>query len=135
VLRSVVLFPLAFAGGVVNWPTYRLVGFLAKQFARGQNEMVATSKFLGALLLFPLTWLAFAFLAFRRIGLPAAVATLIVIPILGWLALRVFEDLDRIIGKSRAFLFRRRAIERLRARRRELRDEFVNVAEEMGIAD
>jgi 1-acyl-sn-glycerol-3-phosphate acyltransferase len=135
VLRSVLLFPLALIGAVLHYPTYRLVGFLAKQFARGANEMVATMKFLGALLLFPLTWLAFAFVAFRRFGLPATIATLLIIPILGWLALRVFEDLDRIIGKSRAFLFRRHAVERLRSRRRELRDEFVKVAEEMGMAD
>ena len=133
ILRSVLLLPFAVLGVLVNWPTYRVVGFLAKQFSRGQNEMVATMKFIGALLLYPLTWLVLAFVGWRWFGTPAALATLLLLPILGWLGLRVFEDLDRIIGQTRTFLFRRSALHRLRTRRHELRDEIVAVAEEMGV--
>jgi 1-acyl-sn-glycerol-3-phosphate acyltransferase len=133
VVRSILLLPFALAGVILNWPTYRLVGFLAKQFSRGQNEMLATVKFIGALLLYPLTWLALAFITSRYLGAPAAVLTLLLLPLLGWLGLRVFEDLDRIIGQARTLTFRRTALQRLRTRRRELRDELVELAEEMGV--
>lgn len=133
VMRNLLLFPFALLGAIVNWPTYRLVGFLAKQFAKGQSEMMATMKFLGALLLYPLTWLALALVAWRSAGLAAGIATVLLLPLLGLLALRVFEDLDAILGQARALLFRRTAVHHLRKRRRELRDEIVKVAEDMGI--
>lgn len=133
-VRVLILFPLALLGAIVNWPTYRLIGLLAKQFAKGQSEMVATMKFLAALLLYPLTYLAIAALLWWKLGPVPAVAAVLILPILGYLALRVFEDLDQIIGNARALLLRRHAVTRLRAERRALREEIVAVAEEMGRA-
>lgn len=132
--RVFILFPLAVAGLMLHYPTYRLVGFLAKRLAHGENEMTATMKFLGALLLFPITWLLFSFLAFRFLGLGGAMAMLLVTPLLGWIALRVFEDLDALTGRTRALFHRavgRRAYLRLVADCERLRAEVIQVAEEM----
>ncbi len=63
--RVVLLLPIAVLGGIVHYPTYRLVDALAKRFARGASEMMATVKFLAALLLYPLTWIALALIVRR----------------------------------------------------------------------
>ena len=133
IFRGVVLLPLALLGAVVNWPTYRLIGFLARKFAKEASELVATMKFIGALALYPLTYLALAAIVWRTIGLVPALATLLVLPLLAVITLLIFEDLDRTIGRARAILFRRNALQRLRARRRQLRQEVVSVAEEIGV--
>ena len=128
--RLIVMLPLAIAGAILNYATYRLVGSLAKKFAKGENEMVATMKILGALACYPLTWIGAASLVAWRFGVVAAIATLIAVPILGWIALRFFEDLDAVIGDARA-LFRRRDAERLRRQRQAIRGELIAVAREL----
>jgi 1-acyl-sn-glycerol-3-phosphate acyltransferase len=133
IFRVVVLLPLALAGAIVHWPTYRLIGFLAKKFAKEASELVATMKFVGALALYPLTWLLIAGVVWRTVALVPAVATLLVLPMLALVSLLVFEDLDRTIGRARALFLRRHAVKRLRMRRRELRDEVTRVAEEIGV--
>jgi 1-acyl-sn-glycerol-3-phosphate acyltransferase len=123
IVRVVVQLPLALIGAVLHYPTYRLVGFLAKRFSQGESEMMATVKFIAALLLFPLTWLAYAFLAFHFFGTIAAVAALLTIPLLGYEAYRVFETADVLIGRVGAL--RKRD---LVAAREALRREFFAVA-------
>ena len=132
--RVFVLLPLAVVGLVLHYPTYRFVGFLARRLAHGDNEMTATMKFLGALLLFPITWLLFALAAWRTFGAAGTVASMVIIPLLGWIALRVFEDLDGLTGRARALLHRafgRRSYLRLLTDRERLRAEVVEIAEEM----
>ncbi|HEY0141228.1 MAG TPA: lysophospholipid acyltransferase family protein [Thermoanaerobaculia bacterium] len=133
IFRVVVLLPLAIVGAIVNYPTYRLIGLLARKFAKEASELVATMKFIGALALYPLTYLLIAGLIWRAVGLIPAVATLLVLPILALIALLIFEDLDRTIGRARAILLRRNALQRLRARRRELKQEVIRIAEEIGV--
>ena len=128
--RLIVLLPIAVIGAIVNYPTYRFVGFLAKRFAKGENEMMATMKLLGALASFPLTFIVAAALIDWKYGLIAAFATLVAFPVLGWIALRVFEDLDKLIGDARA-LFRRRDSQRLNAKRHAIREEMLEVARMM----
>lgn len=132
--RVLVLLPLAVIGIVLNYPTYRLVGFLANQFSKGEGAMIATMKFLGALCLYPLTYIAMASIIGWRWTWPWAVASLVLLPILGYIALRFSEDIDEVIGDLRAIthrMFRRRAYLRLVAQRRAILDEFVAVAEEL----
>jgi len=134
IVRVLVLLPLAFAGAIVNYPTYRLVGFLAHRFSKGEGAMIATMKFLGALGLYPLTYIAFASLIGWRFTWPWAVASLIVFPILGLIALWAMEATDDVIGDVRAMthrMFRRQAYARLVETRRGIRAEMVRVAEEM----
>lgn len=126
IVRVVVQLPLAFAGALLHYPTYRLVGFLAKKFSVGESEMMGTMKFIGALLFFPLTWIAYALIALRFLGLGAAIATLLIVPLLGYEAYRVLETADVLIGRVRAM--RRRD---LVTAREAIRNEFLAVAEEM----
>lgn len=133
IFRVVVLAPLALLGAIVNWPTYRLIGFLAKKFAKDASELVATMKFIGALTLYPLTWLAIAFFVWRGLGIVPAVAALIALPVLAFIALVVLEDVDRTIGRARAIFLRRDALKRLRVTRRKLKDEVIEIAREIGV--
>lgn len=129
-----VLFPIALAGAIVHYPAYRLVDALASRFAEGENEMTATMKFIASLLLYPLTWLAIAIFVWRWAGMPAAVAVLVILPLLGWIALRVLETIDVVIGRARSLtrrILRSHAYVRLAAQRKAIRDEFLRIAEEM----
>lgn len=125
--RMIVLLPIAAIGAVVNYPTYRLVGALARRFSKGESEMMATMKILAALACYPLTYIVGSLLVGWRFGIVPALITLIALPVLGWIALRVFEDLDDVIGDARA-LFRRRDAQRLNAERQRIRDEMIEVA-------
>jgi glycerol-3-phosphate O-acyltransferase / dihydroxyacetone phosphate acyltransferase len=129
--RLAVLFPIALIGAVLNYPTYRLIGFLAKRFAKGESEMMATMKILAALACYPLTYIAASLAVGWRFGIAPAIATLVILPILGLIALRVFEDLDDVIGDARA-LFRPRDAARLTRERLRIREELVEVARGMG---
>jgi len=124
VVRVLLLFPLALIGALVHYPAYRLIGFLASRFSRGADETTATLKFLAALAFYPLTWLVIAVLVG---GVPGLVL-LIVLPLLGYVALRVFEELDEVIGGARAIL-RRSSRQRLVAHRHLIRDQILAVAD------
>jgi 1-acyl-sn-glycerol-3-phosphate acyltransferase len=127
-LWLLILLPIALLGAAIQWPTYRLIGALANRFSRGEDEVMATIKCVGALVLYPLTWIAIAALVFTRAGLVAALLTLLILPLLGYIALRVFELLDDIIGRLRAMMRRD-----VTTRQRALRKDIIAVAEEMGI--
>jgi glycerol-3-phosphate O-acyltransferase/dihydroxyacetone phosphate acyltransferase len=132
--RLLVLLPLALLGAAVSYPAYRLIGFLAHRFAKGEGNVLATMKFLAALLLYPLTYLAAGIVVGMRFGALAGVATAIVLPFLGYLALRVFEEIDDVIGDLRAVrhrLFRKSGYAALVRPRRAIRDELLAVAREL----
>ena len=124
------LLPVAAAGAVINYPTYRLIGFIAKRIARSESELTATVKVIGAFLLYPLTWLAIAVLVGWKLGWPAAIIALVVVPLSAYVALRFFEQLDDVIGRARA-LVRRRARGALIRLRETIRDQIRAVAAEM----
>jgi glycerol-3-phosphate O-acyltransferase/dihydroxyacetone phosphate acyltransferase len=126
IIRVIVQFPIAAAGALLHYPTYRLVGFLAKRISRGESELMATVKFIASLLFFPLTWVLYAIVAYHFFGALAAIVALLVIPLLGYEAYRIFETADVLIGRLRAM--RRRD---LLAAREALRREFVTIAGEM----
>ena len=131
----VILLPLALAGAILHYPTYRVVAVLARRFSRGETNMVATMKFLAALALYPLTYLAAAALIAWKVGLAAAAISIVAIPLVGYVAVRVVEDADDVIGDLRAIahrLFRRYGHARLVAQRDAIRDEMLNVAREIG---
>ena len=124
-----VALPLAAVGGMIHFPAYRLVGFIARRFVK-EEEMVATIKAIAGALFYLLTWTACAALVWWRLGARWAIATIVVVPFLGWIALRFFERLDDVIGRTRALtwrLARRRAYERLRNEQRAIREEIAAV--------
>jgi glycerol-3-phosphate O-acyltransferase/dihydroxyacetone phosphate acyltransferase len=116
--------PLAAVGTVLNWPTYRLVGFLANRIARFPDQ-VATWKVFVGLFLFPLTWIAEAVLAARWLGdrMPPWLAVLLALaagPLTGWAMVR-FDERRRLFQReARAWFlltWRRNLFAELRGRR------------------
>lgn len=135
VFRVLVLLPVAVAGVVVSFPAYALVHVLAKRLAKGEGAVMATMKFVGALALYPLLYFVEAIVVGLRFGWVAGLTTGLALPILGYVALIVVEDIDDIIGDLRALayrVFRRYGYEKLVAQRRAIRDEIITVARELG---
>ena len=141
ILKRSLLFLLtlgpALLGTVAHYPAYRLGGFLATRFSSDSEDVVSTIKIMSAMLLFPLTWLILAAMAYATVGWIGAVVALIVIPLCGYLAIVFFEQLDRSIAGIRVltfFLVERRFFVRLLAERNAIRNEIVALGKETPIA-
>ncbi|HEX6903464.1 MAG TPA: lysophospholipid acyltransferase family protein [Thermoanaerobaculia bacterium] len=143
-LRLLVHLPLATIGTFLNYPVYRLVGSVVKRLNR-QPDQIATYKMMGALFLFPLTWITEGFLAAHYwgkyvgeggawIGLAAALLA----PVTGYVAL-LFHDRRAIFWhEARAYLLlrtRRRLAEELKARREAVLRQVEDLAALYGSAE
>jgi glycerol-3-phosphate O-acyltransferase / dihydroxyacetone phosphate acyltransferase len=123
-LRLLIHLPLAAIGTVLNYPTYRLIGSIVKRATRDPDQ-AATFKVFGALLLFPLTWIAEGWLAGHYLapegwgGWIGAAVALLAGPT-GYVAL-LFHDRRAIFWhEARAYLLlrtRRRLAAELKTRR------------------
>jgi hypothetical protein len=125
------LAPPALVGLAAHAPAYNLIGPLARRLSRGNTDIVATIKVLGAFLFFPLTWLALGTAAGLAWGLPLGLLTALGLPLCGTLALLLLERWERTVAALRAFglsLLRRRTLERLR-------DERAAIVSEMRALD
>jgi len=130
-----IMLPLALIGAVIHYPTFRLIRLLSTRLTR-EEELVATIKAVGGLALYPLTYIACGIVVGWRWRWEYGLVTALVLPLLGYVALKFFEQLDDVIGRTRALTWRiarRSAFERLMRTRGELRDEIVALAEEMGV--
>jgi len=141
ILKRAVLFLLmlgpAALGTVAHYPAYRLGGYLATRFSSDSEDVISTIKIISAMLLFPLTWLVLAVVAYATVGWVAAVLTLAVVPICGYVAIVFFEQLDRSIAGVRVltfFLVKRRFFVRLLAERKAIRNEIISLGKETPIA-
>ncbi len=141
ILKRSILFLLmlgpALLGTVTHYPAYKLGGYLATRFSADSEDVISTAKIISAMLLFPLTWLVLAIVGYFALGWIASVATLIVVPISGYLAIVFFEQLDRSIAGVRVltfFLVRRRFFVRLLAERKAIRNEIISLGKETPIA-
>jgi glycerol-3-phosphate O-acyltransferase / dihydroxyacetone phosphate acyltransferase len=133
-LGALLLAPLAAVGTVVHYPAYRLVGFLARRMAHKHEDVLSTVKVGMSMLVFPATWAAGAYAAYRLAGWPWAAATLVLLPISGWAALRFAEALDSILARAWALVHAaaaRTALKRLLARREAIRREIRRIAEDL----
>ena len=127
----------AVIGAVAHYPAYRLGGYLATKFSRAGDDIISTIKIMSAMLLFPLTWLILAVVAYSLWTWWVAVAVLLVVPVCGYLAIIFFEELDKSIAGIRVltfFLVRRRFFVRLLAERKAIRNEIVSLGKESPIA-
>jgi hypothetical protein len=79
---------------------------------------------------YPLMWIGLAVCVGVRLGVMWGIAAAIALPLLAWIALRVFEALDDVVGRMRGAVHAD-----LEPRRHELIGEFVSIAEEMGIGE
>ena len=128
--------PLALPGLVIHWPTYRLIGALATRYGGRSEDVLATAKALGALLLLPLTWAAVGLGIGGWLGWPVGLLAAAVAPVMGYMALRFVERFDQVAGATRAlalWLGGRERFLRLLVERRRLREEVVTLAREMGL--
>jgi 1-acyl-sn-glycerol-3-phosphate acyltransferase len=128
--------PLAVPGILVHYPAYRLIGFLARRTAGESQDVVATAKALGALLLFPLTWALLGWAAGSWLGWPAGVAAILLAPLAGWIGLRFSERFDHVLGATRALVLYhlgRERFLRLLVERRRLREEVVALARDLDL--
>ena len=66
-VRMLLHLPVALVGAILTWPVYRLVGAIVKR-VNDHPDQTATLKVIGALLLFPLTWIAEGVLAGHYLG-------------------------------------------------------------------
>lgn len=133
VLLFLVLIAPATLGFLVHYPAYRLGGYLATRISRDDDDVVSTVKILSAMLLFPLTWLLAAAVGYKLEGWTLALATLALVPLAGYLAIRFFEGFDEFMGGLRAlafFLVRRRFFVRLLAERKAIRSEILALGKE-----
>jgi glycerol-3-phosphate O-acyltransferase/dihydroxyacetone phosphate acyltransferase len=137
ILKRSVLFLLllgpALLGTMAHYPAYRLGGYLATRFSADSEDIISTVKIISAMLLFPLTWLILAVIAYFKVGWVAAVLILIVIPVCGYVAIGFFEQLDRSVAGVRVltfFLVRRRFFVRLLAERKAIRNEIISLGKE-----
>ena len=123
--------PLALIGAIVNYPAYRMVGFIATGLSRGDEGIVATIKLIAGALLFPLAWILLALAVGFSFGALAGVGALVLAPISGYVALLVFERLDDLRAGARAAVvsrFQRWGYLRLVAERRAIRQEIMQLA-------
>ena len=133
IFTCVVLAPVALFGAVVHYPAYRFAGYLSRRLARHDQDVISTFKIISAMLLFPLTWVVFAITLWFVAGWWAGMATLIVTPLCGYVAVRFFEGIDRFFGSFVAlalFVRRRRSFVRLLAERAAIHREILALGEE-----
>lgn len=133
VMLFALLSPAALAGAAIHYPAYTLAGILATKFAREYDDILSTFKIAAALLLFPLTWLALAFVVYLFAGWWWALAALLCAPLSGYVALRTREEFDRFVAGLRAALFfvrERRFFRQLLEERRRIRLEILALGDE-----
>lgn len=127
----------ALIGTVAHYPAYKLGGLLSKRFSRDSDDVISTIKIISAMLLFPLTWIAIAVVAYVFFGWLVALPALVIIPFAGYAAIVFFEELDKSIAGVRVlmfFLMRRRFFVRLLAERNAIRNEIIALGKETPIA-
>ncbi|HEX3143326.1 MAG TPA: lysophospholipid acyltransferase family protein [Pyrinomonadaceae bacterium] len=131
------LTPFALVGAVINYPAYRLAGYLSRRLGRDQ-DVLSTFKIFSAMLLFPLTWLVMALLIWKFAGWPAAIISLVGVSLCGYAAVKLFEEIDRFYGSFAAlalFVLQRRSFVRMRAERSAIRQEIIALGEDARQAD
>ena len=123
------LLPLTLVGAAIHLPAYLVCVLLARLFPRhGVDEIAPTVRILAAILLMPLTWLAVAAYIFFRWRWEAALASLPLTALCGYVAMRSLEELYDMRGWFKALLLlvrRRKLFLRLLIERRALQDELA----------
>ena len=130
-LRLLIHLPVALVGTLLTWPVYRIVGPIVRRVT-SQPDQTATYRVFGALILFPLAWIAEGWLAFRYLGgcwTGAAVALLA--PLTAYGALLFHDQRAVFWAEARAFLLLRTR-RRLAAELKSRREEVLRQVEELG---
>ena len=136
VVKCGFMAPFALLGVLIHYPAYRLGGYLSHRLARQEQDVLSTFKIISAMLFFPVTWIIVALILWRLAGWSAGVASLIIMPVCGYVAVRFFEEIDEFIGSFVAlalFVTRRRSFVRLLAERAAIRREILTLGDEAAL--
>ena len=136
VFTLLLLLPLALAGMIAHLPAWLAVDMIANRYGRNHPDAIATVKSIAALVFYPLTWIALAWLAGRQWGVPGALGALALAPIAGMAAVTFVERIDLLAGGTRGVLLAltgRRKFLRLIAERSAIAEELAAVGREYGI--
>src|SRR5215212_9986289 len=121
------LLPLTVVGVALHLPAHLICVLLARLFPKhGVDEIAPTVRILAAILLMPLTWLVVAGVVFYNWRWEAALASIPVSVVCGYVALRSLEELYDMRGWFKALLLlvrRRKLFLRLLVERQALQDE------------
>jgi len=133
IARILLLVPLGVPGLVVHAPAWVMVGRLAHRYAKGASEVVSTAQILGGMLLYPLTWIGLAAVAYLLFGPVVSGLALVLTPVSGYAALRLMEQADSLVTATRGYLFfvaGREGFQRLAAAQTALRADLEAVGRE-----
>ncbi len=128
------LLPFALVGVVTHWPAYRFIDWLAHRMAKRADEILATLKLIAGFLFFPLTWLVLAVAAGVTGSWTLGLATALVLPLCGYLALTFVERLAAFVDQARAlwvFATRRDLPGFLARERASIRDAIMQLAAQL----
>ena len=117
--------PLALLGTALYFPAYQVIGKLAMRMSRGEDDMIATIKVLGAMLFFPLTWCLLGALGWPWLGWSSLFVAMMIGPLLGWLSLVFLERFAALWGAAKGlavFLARRHTYSALCESRAQIRE-------------
>ena len=134
--RFLLYLPLGIPGLVLHFLPYRLVGLLARTTSKGSSDVLSSIKLMTAAVVFPLTWIVVAIIAWRWAGPVGGIGALVLAPASGYAALRLTETADRALGAIRAlglWLGGRRRLVLLQLERRRLRADILRIAGELGV--
>ncbi|HEX8144795.1 MAG TPA: lysophospholipid acyltransferase family protein [Pyrinomonadaceae bacterium] len=138
-VRSVLLLmllPWSLMGATLHLPAYLLCGLMARLYrTHGADDIASTVKILAAIVLMPLTWIAFTLLSYAFWGWRAAVPAFPFVIVCGYAAMRSLEELYDMRGwyKAVLILLRRRGLFlRLLLERRSLHREIERLGEGSG---
>lgn len=133
IVTCAVLTPFALLGTVIHYPAYRLGGYLSRRLAKQYQDVLSTFKIMSAMLFFPLTWIVVALISWRFAGWLVALASLILSPGSGFIAIRFVEKFGEFSGSFLAlalYVVRRRSFLRLLAERAAIRKEILALRDE-----
>ena len=118
------LSPLVVAGALLHLPAYLLCTLFSRLFRKhGVDDIAPTVKILAAIALMPLTWLVVAALVYARLDWRAALLSIPLTALCGYVAVRALEETYDLRGWFRAALLlagNRRRFLRLLLERRSL---------------
>jgi 1-acyl-sn-glycerol-3-phosphate acyltransferase len=130
VALGLVLLPLCALGLVVFFVPYQLTGLIARRVAR-DRDVVATAQVFSGLAIYG-AWLAgIGMLAWWTAGRAAAVATVLLAPVVAVASLFAIERESAVVDAMRAWWLLRRAHHDTRARLRRRRSELADLLDEI----
>jgi glycerol-3-phosphate O-acyltransferase / dihydroxyacetone phosphate acyltransferase len=128
-LRLLVHLPVAIVGTLQSYPVYLIVGPLVRRLTRDPDQ-IATYKVFGALILFPIAWIAEGWLLARWTGPWIGAALALAAPFTSYGALLFHDQRTVFWHEARAYLLLRTR-KRLAAELKASREEVLRQVEEL----